>query len=86
MAGVGLLLVLAGMIVFGNSFTTMRYVCSECASDRQEIQVRPFGMRSLGALTRKETSSKFTTLIQAADPGPCAHRWVFSDGSGGAYA
>jgi hypothetical protein len=79
-------LVVAAVITAGHSFTTMRYFCTECATGRSDIQVRPFGMRSLGAIRGVERPSRATAIIRWLDPAPCHHRWVFVTGSGGAYA
>jgi len=86
MVGVGLILLLAGLFVAANSFTTMTYFCSECALERHDLHVIPFGMRTLGRFHGREAPTEFTALVTAVDRRPCAHRWVFANGSGGAYA
>jgi hypothetical protein len=85
MVGVGLLLLLASLLVVGNSVTTMSYFCSECSSERRDLHVIPFGLRTLGRLHGREAPTEFTGLVTAVDRRPCAHRWVFSVGSGGGY-
>lgn len=86
MVGVGLLLLLAGLFVAAHSFTTMTYFCSECVSERRDVHVMPFGLRTHVKLRGRESATVFTALVTAVDRGPCAHRWVFGVGSGGSYA
>ena len=86
MVGVSLVLLLAGLLVAANSFTTMTYFCSECAVDRRDLRVMLPSLRSMGTLRRKVTPTEFTVIVKGVDPGPCAHRWVFAVGSGGSFA
>jgi len=84
--GVGLVPLLAGLLVAANSFTTMTYFCSECASERRDLRVIPFGLGTVGKFRGRPAPTEFTTMVAAVDRRPCAHLWVFANGSGGAYA
>lgn len=86
MVGVGLILLLTVVFVTIHTFTTMTYFCTGCAAERRDEHAIPFGLCTIGKLRGKVTRTRFTAMIAAVDSKPCAHRWVFSVGSGGSFA
>lgn len=78
---VGLVFIFVGC----NGLAAMDYFCSECATDRREVQLCLPGNRRLLTLCGMETPTVFTAIKRMVEPGRCPHRWVFASGKGGRF-
>lgn len=63
----------------------MDYFCSECATDQNEIQFCLPVNRPVLTLYLWRKPTEFTSLVRAAHPEPCEHRWVFASSRGGLF-
>jgi len=75
----------AFMFVGCNGLAAMNYFCSECGTDRDEIQLCLPKNRRLVTIYGWETPTVFTAMKRVVEPGPCKHRWVYASGRGGSF-
>jgi hypothetical protein len=82
---IGVAVALAFIFAGCNGLAAMDYFCSECATDRREVQLCLPKNRRLVTLYGMETPTVFTAMKRAVEPGRCPHRWVFASGKGGGF-
>ncbi len=72
---VAIVLAYAGFFIVAGSKTLARYVCLRCATNRIDVQYRPFDIR-IATLRGVEGPTWITEIIQSLDPRPCVHQWA----------
>ena len=70
-ATLALVLIYGAITLVAESWRAVTVHCSECASERRDLS-----FVVVGTIFSEVKASKFTPLVKAVDPGPCAHRWV----------
>jgi hypothetical protein len=72
---VAIVLAYAGFFIVAGSKTLARYVCLRCATNRIDVQYRPFDI-GIATFRGVEAPTWITEIIQSLDPRPCVHQWA----------